>query len=305
MPQSKILSSTVKQKAQVIAFNSRVLDPLANNEKQLRNFQLSDLLSRNLEIEPIIKAFSKYIQTEIPHSGCQYKSTEMGISLDSGNPRYNLASYRLTLQSHLLGEITFFRETRFRADELSNLEDLLCSLIYPVKNALMYEVALKSAYTDPLTGLSNRVAMEKMLPREIELSNRHSHTMAILVMDLDGFKEINDNCGHDVGDQVLRDVGEVLQSAVRNTDLLYRFGGDEFVGGLPQTDINGALEVSERIRQGVEKLTIPDSEISNNIEISIGITMLRTKDSFNNAFKRADKALYQAKKGGKNRIIII
>ncbi len=305
MPQSKILSSTVKQKAQVIALNSRALDPLADNEKQLRNFQLSDLLSRDLDTEHIIKAFSKYIQTEIPHSGYQYKCAEMGMSLDSGNSRNHLASYRLTLQSHPLGEITFYRGTRFRADELSNLEDLLCSLIYPIKNALMYKVALKSAYTDPLTGLSNRVAMEKLLPREIELSNRHSHSMAILVMDLDGFKEINDHCGHDVGDQVLRDVGEVLQSAVRNTDLLYRFGGDEFVGGLPQTDINGALEVSERIRQGVEKLTISRSEISDSIEISIGITMLRAEDNFDNAFKRADKALYQAKKGGKNRIIII
>lgn len=305
MPQSKILSNTVKQKAQVIALNSRVFNPLVNNEKQLRNFQLSDLLSKDLEIECIIKAFSEYIQTEIPHSGYQYKCAEMKVSLDSGNSRDNLASYRLTLQSHPLGEITFCRDTPFNADELSKLEDLLCSLIYPVKNALLYQVALKSAYTDPLTGLSNRAAMEKLLPREIELSNRHSHAMAILVMDLDGFKEINDNCGHDVGDQALRDVGEVLLSAVRNTDLLYRFGGDEFVGGLPQTDINGALEVSERIRRGVERLTIPGSEIFDNIGISIGITMLRTGDSFSNAFKRADKALYQAKKGGKNRIIII
>ena len=305
MPQSKILSNAVKQKAQVIALNSRVSESFVDNEKQLKNFQLSDLLSRDLEIDHIIEAFSRYLQSEVPHCGYQYQCAELGLSLDSGKVRDHLASYRLKIQSRPLGEITFYRETRFNADELHNLEDLLCSLIYPVKNAIMYQVALNSAYTDPLTGLSNRVAMEKLLPREIELSNRHSHAMAILVMDLDGFKDINDQCGHDVGDQVLRDVGEVLQSAVRNTDLLYRFGGDEFVGGLPQTDINGALEVSERIRKGVEKLTISCSEISDNLEISIGITMLRTGDSFNNAFKRADKALYQAKKGGKNRIIII
>ena len=116
MPQSKILSSTVKQKAQVIALNSRVLDPIANNEKQLRNFQLSDLLSRNLEIENIINAFSIYMQTEIPHSGYQYKCSEMGMLLDSGKSGKNLASYRLTLQSHQLGEITFYRGTRFRTD---------------------------------------------------------------------------------------------------------------------------------------------------------------------------------------------
>ncbi|MDH5353986.1 MAG: GGDEF domain-containing protein [Gammaproteobacteria bacterium] len=305
MPQSKLLSNTVKQKAPVIALNSRVLDPPVDTGKQLRNFQLSDLLSRDLEINLIIQAFSDYIQTEFPHGGYQYENIEMGLSLDSGVTRGHLASYGLKMQSRSMGEITFYRETRFNADELSNLEDLLCTLIYPVKNALMYQVALESAHTDPLTGLSNRTAMEKLLPREIELSNRHSQTMAIMVMDLDGFKAINDRYGHDVGDQVLRDVGGVLQSAVRNTDLLYRFGGDEFVGGLPQTDINGAFEVSERIRQGVEKLKISSPEISSHIEISIGITMLRSGDKFNNAFKRADKALYQAKKGGKNRIVII
>lgn len=152
--------------------------------------------------------------------------------------------------------------------------------------------------------MNNRAAMEKLLPREIELTNRHGHSMALLVMDLDGFKEINDRYGHHVGDQVLRDVGHVLQSAVRNTDLVYRYGGDEFVGGLVQTDISGALEVGERIRRDVESLSGYGELVSGNIEMSIGITMIRAEDSFIHAFKRADKALYQAKQGGKNRIII-
>lgn len=307
MPQSTILPHAAKQKAQVIALNSRVLNKTTDSEKQLKIFHLSDLLSRDLEIENIIEAFSSEIQTEIPHSGYQYECPDIEPVISNGEISDHHVSYRLKIQSRQLGEIRFYRDTRFSADELVTLEDLLCSLIYPVKNALMYRIALNSAYTDPLTGLSNRVAMEKLLPREIELSNRHSHAMAILVMDLDGFKEVNDQCGHDVGDQVLRDVGQVLKSAVRNTDLLYRFGGDEFVGGLPQTDINGALEVSERIRHGVESMDIACQEIdfSEKIEISIGITMLRDGDNFNNAFKRADKALYRAKKGGRNRIIII
>jgi len=305
MPQSTILYETAKNKAQVIALDPRVLDQDSSNERHLRVLRLSDLLSRNLEIEQIVDVFASEIQPEFPHSGYTYECDDIGLCVSKGETKTHRANYRLRIQNRQLGEITFFRDKVYSSDELCNLEDLLCALIYPVKNALMYQIALKSAYSDPLTGLSNRAAMEKLLPREIELANRHGHSMAILVMDLDGFKQINDRCGHDTGDQVLRDVGQVLQAAVRNTDLLYRYGGDEFVGGLVQTDINGALEVSERIRRGVEALSISDPMLTGNIEMSIGITMLRPDDCFSNAFKRADKALYQAKQGGKNRIIII
>ena len=305
MPQTTILYETAKNKAQVIALDPRVLDQATNNEKHLRVLRLSDVLSRNLEIEQIVEVFSSEIQSEFSHSGYEYQCDDIDLSVCKGETRAHNANYRLRIQNRQLGEITFYRETGFSSDELCTLEDLLCALIYPIKNALMYQIALKSAYRDPLTGLSNRAAMEKLLPREIELANRHAHSMALLVMDLDGFKQINDRCGHDVGDQVLRDVGQVLKAAIRNTDLLYRYGGDEFVGGLAQTDINGAIEVSERIRRGVETLSVLDSDISDRIEMSIGITMLRPDDCFSNAFKRADKALYQAKQGGKNRIIII
>ena len=168
----------------------------------------------------------------------------------------------------------------------------------------MYQIALKSAYRDPLTGLNNRMAMEKNLPREIDLAKRHSQSMALLMMDLDGFKQINDGCGHDVGDQVLRDVAQVISQVVRNTDLVYRYGGDEFVGGLAQTDIHGAIDVSERIRSSIDELELDGCGADDRVQISIGITLVRHGDSFLSAFKRADKALYQAKINGKNQIII-
>lgn len=305
MPQPTILYETAKNKAQIIALGSRELNKTEDNQKHLRILQLSDLLSRNLEIEQIVDVFAHEIQSRIPHNGYHYRASDLGYELTKGEAIGSRANYRLKIQNRQLGEISFYREGKFSNDELCFLEDMLCSLIYPIKNALMYQIALKSAYSDPLTGLSNRAAMEKLLPREIELTNRHGHSMALLVMDLDGFKQINDRCGHDVGDQVLRDVGYVLQSAIRNTDLLYRYGGDEFVGGLAQTDINGALDVSERIRRGVESLSGYGEHDSSNIEMSIGITMIRADDNFNEAFIRADKALYQAKQSGKNRIIVI
>lgn len=303
MSQSTVLYEIARNNAQVIALDPLVEDRPPSDEKHFRVLQLSDLLSRNLEFEQIIENFVHEIKAEIPHSGYYFKSSDTSQEVSSGKTVGCSANYRLRIQDHQLGEISLFRETVFNSNELCRLEELLCALIYPVRNASMYHIALQSAYRDPLTGLSNRAAMEKLLPREIELANRHNRPMAVLVMDLDGFKQINDRYGHDIGDQVLRDVGQVLQSAVRNTDLLYRFGGDEFVAGLAQTDMKGALEVSERIRRGIEERTIPGQEVSSKIEASIGITMLKTDDNFLNAFKRADNALYQAKQGGKNRIM--
>lgn len=238
--------------AQVIALDPRTGDRVQGHEKHLRILQLSDLLSRNLEMGPIIEAFMDEISDEVAYCGYRFSCEDINATVKNGMIEGYNANYRLKIQNRLLGELTLFKPTSFNSRELCELEDLLCSLIYPIKNALMYQIALKSAYRDPLTGLNNRMAMEKNLPREIDLAKRHSQSMALLVMDLDGFKEINDGFGHDVGDQVLREVSEVISHVVRNTDLVFRYGGDEFVGGLAQTDVHGAIDVCERIRSSVE-----------------------------------------------------
>ncbi len=300
-----ILNVTSKSRnAQVIALDSRKSELVTSDKKFIKILQLSDLLSRTLEITDVISSFSGEIQNLIPHNAYRFISERVDAPVSMGNvDRFSL-HYRITLREQLLGEITIYRNSRFSTNEVCEFEDYLCGLVYPVKNALMYQTALKSAYVDPLTHLGNRTAMEKFLPREIGLVKRHEHSMAMMVMDLDGFKVINDLCGHDAGDRVLQDVGVVLQEAVRNTDLLYRYGGDEFVSALPQTDMQGALDVAERVRLGIDNLTLPDCDPSIEISVSIGVTMVLAGDDFKRSFKRADKALYKAKKAGKNRIIV-
>jgi diguanylate cyclase (GGDEF)-like protein len=304
MAQPTTLYSNGKNRAQIIALDPRKSEKVSNTRRHVRVLELSDLLSRSIELETVIEVFSNEIRKEVPHQGYKYECSEIAVSFSQGgSAEYNL-NYRLNVQNHQIGEITLFRSKPFSSKEICDLEDLLCALIYPVKHAVMYQTALQSAYSDPLTGLNNRTAMEKYLPREIDLSKRHQQSMALLVMDLDGFKHINDSCGHDIGDQVLREVGQVIRIAVRNTDLLYRYGGDEFVGGLVQTDLEGALDVGERIRSGVENLKLIGDLSTSGIEISIGMTMVRSDDCFKHAFKRADKALYSAKVDGKNRITV-
>lgn len=304
MAQPTISYNTGKNRAQVVALDPRRSEKVFSNRRHIRMLELSELLSRNIELEKIIEIFSYEIRKDIPHLGYQYECDEIDASFSQGEIADQSANYRLNVHGQQIGELTFFRDESFSSEEICDLEELLASLIFPVKHAVMYQTALLSAYSDPLTGLNNRTSMEKCLPREIELSKRHSQSMAILVMDLDGFKHINDSHGHDIGDQVLREVGNVILGAVRNTDLLYRYGGDEFVGGLVQTDLEGALDVSERIRSGVEALSNTTDLPTDGIKISIGLTMVQSRDCFKLAFKRADKALYSAKLGGKNRVVV-
>ena len=304
MSQPTILHNSGKFRAQIIELDAKRSEATKSSKKQIKVLKLSDLLSRNLQLDQIIAEFAHEIESEIPHEGYRFECKELDTVITEGKNHGCNANYRLTYQGKQLGEITLYRLIRFNKDELHAFENLLCALIFPVKNALMYQTALQSAYCDPLTGLSNRTSMEKSLPREIDLANRHEQPMALMVMDLDGFKQINDSCGHDAGDQVLRRVGKVMTDAMRNTDLLYRYGGDEFVGGLPQTDISGAMDVSERIRSGVERLDLSDNNISSQVYISLGLTMVRPEDSYRYAFKRADRALYNAKQSGRNRIVI-
>lgn len=290
--------------AQVISLDQGVEAPMAFGNGYLRSLQLTNQLSRSLDVAQILETFLQEVSVDAACCGYIFHAADLGNPIDWGMTQGFHRSYQLKLQNRWLGELTLYKSDRFSAAEQARLAEWLPAVIFPLKNAIMYQVALKSAYRDPLTGLNNRAAMEKFLPREIDLARRYRQSLAILVMDLDGFKQINDVCGHDRGDQVLREVGRVISRVMRNTDLIYRYGGDEFVGGLPRTDIDGARDVAERIRGSVERLDLSGSCEIERVYMSIGITLLQTDDDFRCAFKRADKALYQAKLNGKNQIVV-
>jgi diguanylate cyclase (GGDEF)-like protein len=203
-----------------------------------------------------------------------------------------------------LGSLTMYRASPFSSNEVCQFEDLLCALVYPLKNAIMHQVALVSAYRDPITNINNRAAMDKMLPREISLAKRHDQHLALMIMDLDGFKQVNDGHGHDTGDRVLLEVAKIIQKSLRDSDMLFRYGGDEFVVALPHTCPQGALDVARRILSAMKELRDSFAEENFDVGLSIGLSMLHAGDDFEILFKRVDDALYQAKRNGKNRVVI-
>lgn len=304
MPQTTSLLGESSNPAQIIALDSRKAEQILSDKQYLKILQLSDLLSRHLDLADILKVFSGEIKPLVPHTSYRYVSEQLSQPVRKGKVDRHSLHYHLTIQQMDLGEITLYRKQPFSTNELCQFEDLLCSLVYPLRNALLYHSAITSAYRDPLTNINNRAAMDKLLPREVRLAKRHDQRLALMIMDLDGFKKINDTCGHDVGDQLLQSVASTIQHCLRDTDMLFRYGGDEFVAALPHTDVQGAIDVAERILGGIKQLAFEECYKPMAIGMSTGLSMLHAGDDFGKFFKRVDQALYRAKNDGKHRVIV-
>ena len=171
------------------------------------------------------------------------------------------------------------------------------------------DAAIRLSTIDSLTGLFNRSYFFASLEREIARSDRSGRRFCLLMMDLDGLKATNDKYGHFVGDRVLRGVGDVIRRSVRKIDSPARYGGDEFVVLLPETDPSGAFVVAEKIRQGVAERTYEAGSRSSGgetIRASVSIGFVTYPDDGATADElmiSADKAMYASKESGKNRVI--
>jgi diguanylate cyclase (GGDEF)-like protein len=169
----------------------------------------------------------------------------------------------------------------------------------PIENARLYAKTERMARVDSLTGLLNRRSMDEILPSEVGRHSRYGGVFSMIILDLDHFKSLNDNYGHLAGDELLRQIGIIMKNTIREADQAFRYGGDEFAILLPQTSMEAAYKVSERIRQQ----TFARIEIgSSPISISLGISSWPADGvSPNDIISAADVALYQAKRSGGNR----
>lgn len=274
---------------------------LARNVEAPDTLQLSAALQTTLEVEQLLQIFSDAIQEQVPHAGLTYRNNEHHFVVSVGQRGRHHCSYRLNLLGDDLGEIALNRNKRFAEQELSLVEFFLCSLVYPLRNAMLYRQAMTAALRDPLTGIGNRAALEENLVREVSLAHRHQSPLSLIAVDLDNFKQVNDRHGHTVGDCVLRTVTRRMVEMLRSTDLAYRYGGEEFVILLSGTPLAGAELVAERIREAVASQPCHCENIELPITISLGVASL-AEESSTALFDRADQALYRAKAHGRNRV---
>lgn len=205
------------------------------------------------------------------------------------------------LSSRLLKETRRMQDMNRRLEmELENSKDDI-SLLQRDLDEVRKETVL-----DPLTRIPNRKGLDEQLAIEVTQANSTDLPLSLLVLDIDHFKAFNDTYGHLTGDQVLRLVAQVLKANLRSRDMPARFGGEEFVAILPETDINAAITIAERIRQAVqskELLKRSTNEKLGRITLSVGVAQFRQGDTPVTLMDRADKSLYAAKSSGRNQVV--
>ena len=265
-----------------------------------KTWRTSALLQTTLDLKSMITMFSREVNNSVAHSGIMYRHAESHTELKIGRVTKKSCSFQLRVEKQKLGVITFMSGKAFTQKQRAQLEFLLASLVYPLRNALQYLSAYQASTTDPLTGKNNRLILNATLKHEIGLFHRYKTPLTLLIMDIDDFKKINDVHGHECGDIVIKAIADTIAECVRETDTLVRYGGDEFVVLLSNTTSRGAYRISEHIRDTLANLQLEYNGKNIHLTASIGGASLTDSDIGNSLFTRADEALLMAKKCGRN-----
>ena len=276
--------------------------PEAKIEKKVT--QLIHTLQKTIEFEPLLQVFTRTVQIEIPFDGLQYTFEPKNIEINIGSVCQYTSTHQLAVKSQSLGQLILYRRKRFKELELRLLQPLVETLVYPIRNAIAYQEALQESLHDPLTNIGNRRNMQDSLHREIEAAKRYRSPMSLLMLDLDNFKAYNDVAGHRSGDTVLENLATVLKDCMRESDMVFRYGGDEFVVLLGKTNLVGAIQSAERLKDKITALLEPYNAMTTEeidpLSVSMGVAPFLPNDNVVELFDRADRALYTAKNKGKN-----
>ena len=221
-----------------------------------RTLEMAGVLQTTLDLSELMDLFLSEMQGHVEMDGLRYRQGDQGLEIMKGELSRHSVSYSLTVRGQRLGEIAFFRAVAFQSSEIRTLEDLLAALLYPLRNSLDYQHALQAALIDPLTGVNNRSAMEVVLKRELELARRCGTPLAVILLDVDFFKQINDTYGHPIGDLCLQALAHCVQESVRGSDMVFRVGGEEFLVLLSPSNREGAEQLAERVRCHVQGLSL-------------------------------------------------
>jgi len=272
-----------------------------NSEPGILN-RLLRRLSTTLKLDAQLTMLAEEMAQIVPFDAFQYRHQlarqEFVFTTGMGGP--HRCEYRLNLEGENFGTLSLHRRKRFSSYELEAVEMLIGTAICSLRNACQFSAMEQASLTDSLTGIGNKRAMDEALQKAQLLAGRNNETYSLVLCDLDHFKAVNDNCGHVVGDIVLKLAAEALESAVRSSDSVYRFGGEEFAVLLPHTDQLAAVDVAERIRLAIATLQIDSGEHSVAVTTSCGVALHRAGEGSGQWLARADEALYRAKDQGRN-----
>jgi diguanylate cyclase (GGDEF)-like protein len=283
-----------------------VASPLGERDAADQLLGLFDLLLGEADQNVLLERFHNWANRCGLADSLGFTDADDELAVVLGEQRHHRALYQLDIDGSTLGAVTLSRRQRYSEPELTLLERALGGLARALRLARQLARAQTTAMHDGLTGLLNRRAMDERLAQELLLSKRHSSALSLMIIDIDHFKDINDQLGHLVGDEVLRRLAQAFRSCVRESDLLFRLGGDEFAILLPRTGLSGAADVARKIRETVEHVTVELAANTGGVlpRVSIGVADLLPGDDDKALLQRADTHLYHAKAQGRGRVCI-
>lgn len=268
--------------------------------------QLSRRLATTLLLEEQISLLAEVLATLVPFDQLTYRHQigKQELVFRTGLGGQHRCEYRLNLQGENYGSLELTRRQRFAEDELVAIEQMLAVAICPIRNACQYATVQQAALTDSLTAVPNKRSLDQSLTQACSIAERHHEDYTLILCDLDHFKQVNDSFGHIIGDHLLKATAKEIEMAIRQSDGLYRFGGEEFAILLPHTAEQDAKVVAERIRQNIAGIRVNCGEKDVTVTVSAGVATRQWGESPEQWLARADEALYRAKGSGRNRIRI-
>lgn len=258
-------------------------------------------LHTSLDIEQLLHDFNQGIHVALPELTLSVDCPDCYVPIQA-NPGPKQWQFHIIIDDEYLCDLSLFSHTELDPADIEQLSLWLRVLAYPLRNAIHLHKMRMQVFRDGLTGVQNRIALDQSLGRELASAQRHQTELSLIIIDIDHFKSINDRFGHSRGDLALQTTTNIIRSCLRNSDQIFRYGGEEFVVLLTHTEPLGTYILAERIRQAMAQGDHLIGDIRIPITLSIGFATMQWNDTIESLFNKADKAMYTAKNSGRNQV---
>lgn len=279
-------------KSRSVEFNAFRIYDHQDKQDNVRRLALVEQLQTTLDLTQLLEIYAREATKYVDFSGLYFKNGDISTEINGSRAAKSERQFDLKLHDQYIGTLTYTINRPISITNFKILEQLHQSLIHPLNNAISYHKAMILALEDGLTGLGNRRAFDQQLKRALHHANRNQSRIGLILGDLNKFKSLNDTYGHQVGDDVLVQFSKALCSSIRDSDSVFRFGGDEFAIIVEDASINSLNVIENRLCSAISQ----DALLSKyKVTSSLGLTFMNRSDDEKSLFERADTLLYRNK----------